>query len=298
MKKLLVLFTGRVRVNNSFVKFLEIDLRDIFFVTSGTYSEVKCFISKQQIKVLVNGTNIKDFDLVYFRRMGDGLQSLVYGLGIYLKSNNIPIIPKYYGDYVIFRDKLLMLFKLALGGINIPESYYCDMGKIEENIEDVKKLGFPCIAKLAKSERMMGVFVIKNQEDIKKLLAATGGVPVIFQRLIKNKIEYRVLVIDGKTSVVFERVKRKYDGFKMDYEDQHGHEKYIDVKEIPDEIKKVSEASSKLLGLDISGVDILIEDGTNKVWVLEVNRSPGLGENPQKNPEMAAMSNYLKSTFS
>ena len=47
--------------------------------------------------------------------------------------------------------------------------------------------------------------------------------------------------------------------------------------------------------LDISGVDLAIEKFTKKIFVIEVNKGPGIEPNARTSPELKAFSDYLLS---
>ena len=51
--------------------------------------------------------------------------------------------------------------------------------------------------------------------------------------------------------------------------------------------------STKVLNLDIAGVDIAIEKGTNINYLIEVNKGPGIIPNSKTSPELKAFSDYI-----
>ena len=70
-------------------------------------------------------------------------------------------------------------------------------------------------------------------------------------------------------------------------------EEFIDIRKMPEEMKKIAVEGARVLEIQIAGVDILI-DKNNKMWLLEVNRGPGLTYDPQISPELESLASFFK----
>ena len=94
------------------------------------------------------------------------------------------------------------------------------------------------------------------------------GERFIFQKFIEANRRHRILVIGGKAVAGIVRPTRWQKRF-TDADPERAA-----LVPIPEEDRKLAETASKFLGIDVAGVDILVEDKTQKRFVLEVNSAP------------------------
>ena len=116
----------------------------------------------------------------------------------------------------------------------------------------------------------------------------------LFQKFINIAEEYRVLVLGGRGQVVHTKVPRTYQELKVDYKNKNEHEKYFNLNEVDPEFIVQAEKAAQALNLNIAGVDVCREKETNKIWIIEVNRGPGLSS-ATTSPELPALAKYLES---
>jgi D-alanine-D-alanine ligase-like ATP-grasp enzyme len=69
-------------------------------------------------------------------------------------------------------------------------------------------------------------------------------------------------------------------------------EEFMDIKKIPPKIKNVAIRAARALDIQIAGVDILIDKKGN-LWVLEVNRGPGLTYDSKVSPELDNLASFF-----
>ncbi len=83
-----------------------------------------------------------------------------------------------------------------------------------------------------------------------------------------------MLVFGGEVKIVIKR-SRIDDSTHVNNTSQGGLGELVDVASFPDDLKEIAVKAAKAVGrLDMSGVDIIIDNQTGKPYVLEVNKSP------------------------
>jgi gamma-F420-2:alpha-L-glutamate ligase len=169
-------------------------------------------------------------------------------------------------------DKLQTLQILSGAGIPIPKTI---LGKFPVDVNVIEReLGFPVVVKTLRGTRGNGVVLCANREqfhDLANLLdGAQSGSDFIFQQYIEasHGRDVRVLVIDGRAVAAMER--RSTDGSFKSNISLGG---IGTAFEPPKEMAELAVRVAKVLGLDVAGVDILLDrDGYR---ICEANSSPG-----------------------
>lgn len=173
----------------------------------------------------------------------------------------------------IAKDKLQTLQTLAVNKIPIPKTMFAKMPLDVNFIE--KEFTFPLIIKTISGTQGKGVFLCSNREQFEDFIdfievSKDPYVNIILQEFVgssKGK-DIRVFVVGGRAIGAMMRVAKEgrvRANFSIGGE--------VLPFELNPEIEWLAVESTKVLGLDIAGVDILF-DGDNYL-VNEVNSSPG-----------------------
>ena len=93
MKKILILASKRSSNKEKFIAYLQKYFDGKAEVVLGVFSDLTFQIETGNTRVELDGRNINDFDLVYFRNTS-GVQSLAAGLAIYLESTGVKFFDK------------------------------------------------------------------------------------------------------------------------------------------------------------------------------------------------------------
>ncbi|MCJ7657262.1 MAG: RimK family alpha-L-glutamate ligase [Candidatus Atribacteria bacterium] len=170
------------------------------------------------------------------------------------------------------KDKLYTQQILAASNLPVPKTM---LARSPLNIDLIEKMiGFPAVVKTISGSQGCGVFLCNSKghlEDLMQLIdTAKTTTNFIIQEFIQNSHgrDLRVFVVGGRIIACMERYSR--DGnFKANF--SRGGE----VKAYPlnEEIEWLATESTRLLDLDIAGVDLLFDGEHFKVC--EVNSSPG-----------------------
>lgn len=171
------------------------------------------------------------------------------------------------------KDKLLTLQILAANKIPIPKTM---LAKLPINIELVEKeFNYPLIIKTISSTHGKGVFLCENKNQFEDFLdfmevSKDPKVNIIIQEFVttsKGK-DIRVFVIGDRAVGAMLRSARE-GKIKANFSAGGS----VAPFELNSLVERLAVASSKILGLEIAGVDILF-DGMSYV-VCEINSSPG-----------------------
>ena len=170
------------------------------------------------------------------------------------------------------KDKLYTQQVLGQSSLPVPKTllvkHPIDIDFVEKNI------GYPAIIKTLSGSFGAGVFLCENRKQLQQLLKMAEitkpSYNIIVQEFIKESFgkDLRVLVINGKVVGCMMRQSTD-DDFRANI--TRGGEAI--PYQIDDDIEWISGECSRLLNLDIAGVDLLFNDG--KYVICEVNSSPG-----------------------
>lgn len=303
MNKKILILVGNIGHNTElFTRLISEEMGKNFEVSVNIFSHLVVEAGENKVEVFVDQVNIKDFDLIYFRRIDHSLFPLSGTLALCLDKLGIKYFDTKFRDIGAGGDKMTSLTKLAVNGVSIPQTIFCTSTGILASGENIiTKLGLPIIAKNTVTQGNKGVLVISKEEDFNKLLGGenikANGRPTqfIFQKFIDIDKEYRVLVLKDKVAIVHTKVKRRYDQFVVDYEDMNSVLEFVDPASISEDIKETAIKAAQALNTEIAGVDICTEKGTGKVIVLEVNRGPGFDYDANSfSPELKELAEFFK----
>ena len=212
----------------------------------------------------------KSYDAV-IPRIGTGLE---YGANIVTHLiENIGIFSTQTGAGLLTAsNKLRTTMKLSSEGIRVPRT----IGAYSPLHPDflVKKVaGLPAVAKTLTGSQGRGVIILKDEEQTNTTLEAfwRDDTPMKLQAYIEGgKRDIRAIVVGDNVVSAMERTGNK--DFRANLS-QGGSGRKIELTDIQ---KDLCVKASQALGLDFSGVDIMI-DVEKKAYVIEVNGNPGTG---------------------
>jgi ribosomal protein S6--L-glutamate ligase len=212
---------------------------------------------------------LKDFHAVITRLGGGGeygltvLQHLTDNIGVYSAQTAHGIR--------IASNKMWTSQRVSTAGLRSPITVFA---KNPENISFLidKVGGLPCVVKTPYGSCGTGVIKMENYQQTKATLELlhSRGIDTLLQQYIEGGgKDYRVIVVGDKVVCVMERSSA--DGFKANLS-QSGSGKSVTLSE---EHKAFCVKASKAIGLDFSGVDIMISNKDNKAYLIEINSNPG-----------------------
>ena len=174
------------------------------------------------------------------------------------------------------RNKTLSYACLASAGIPIPKTLVLGNSVTATQLKEFS--GPPWVLKKAIGTKGQGVCIVDSKRSLRSVLEmfSQDCDSLLLQEFIEEAsgTDTRVVVLGGKAVVAATRVAQEEDEFRSNvYLGGKAH-----TVEITPEMADIAERATKILGLHISGVDLL---KTKKGYlVVEVNGSPGLTTSP------------------
>ncbi len=170
------------------------------------------------------------------------------------------------------KDKLYSQQILGQSNLPVPKTmlvkHPIDINLVEKN------LNYPMIVKTLSGSYGSGVFMVDDKKQFRQMMKmaelAKPSYNIIIQECIEDSLgrDLRVLVVNGK--VVGCMMRQSVDGdFRANI--TRGGEAI--PYQVDEDIEWIAGECSRLLNLDIAGVDLLFNDGT--YTICEVNSAPG-----------------------
>lgn len=253
-------------------------------------------IDLKNISIFVNKIPITDFDLVYVRRAGDKFSVVAATLAQCLTSKGIKFIDSTWGEIGPLGSKFTSLVKLAMAGLPIFHTIYVTYPRISDFKKNIaRSLGLPLVAKEVSTQRGKGVHKITSMADFGKLPAVDSEGRTnqfLFQKFTEIKEEYRLLVLGNRVRVWEKKTVTDPTEFRHNIA-LGAKEEFLDIKDIPKEFEDVAVKSAQALRLEVAGVDIAVERKTGKIFLIEVNRGPGITYDMNVSPELHEIAAFL-----
>ena len=204
-------------------------------------------------------------------RIGATINDYAMAIVRQFELSGIPVVNGYYA-ILPARNKFLCLQTLSLHNLPVPETYLVINLKGFNAVAE-KLGGYPVVVKSLQSRQGAGValvqsshmaeFVLNNLQDISQGLLVQEFIPT------RSRRDIRAFVIGDRVVSAME-LKPNAGDFRSNIH-LAGNGKSFN----PDlELSDLAVRSSKALGLEISGVDIILDE-RGKAKVIEVNYSPG-----------------------
>ncbi len=227
--------------------------------------------------ILINGCLDLEGDFnhpkpdVVLPRQGATVNDSSLKLVPHLHHMGIPLVNKL-SAILLSKDQFLTLHALSVVQLPVPDTGF--INSIEGFHTVLARLGgYPVVLKQASGRVGEGVFLVKTEHQARLILHNTleTGKGMLVQRFIppENRLDIRILVIGGKVAGAM-KLKPKPGDFRSNF---HLSQRSWAV-ELSSEWEEIALRAADALGLEIAGVDLIVDDKKN-VRVLELNYSPG-----------------------
>ena len=233
--------------------------------------DVDIFVDRDDRKSIIVGGKPRALPDFVIPRTGSGTTYFIKAIIRHLERLGVTLIN---GSNAIdtVKDKLYTQQVLGESNLPVPKTLLVRHPIKLEWVE--KNLTFPVIIKTLSGSFGAGVFLAEDKKQFKQLLKMAEitkkSYNIIVQEFIKDSWgkDLRVFVLNGKVVGCMMRQSTD-DDFRANI--TRGGEGI--PYQIDDTIDWLGGESSRLLGLDIAGVDLLFDNGGYKIC--EVNSSPG-----------------------
>lgn len=212
---------------------------------------------------------LSKYDLVYFRNGTDLVTKMI--LGKELIERGIPFINSGYYLNPLLSDKKYQSFVTSQNGILTPKSLSLKIID-SDTFEYIKEtLGIPFILKPTHGAKGFGVEIIKNEQEFNKLPREDLH-KFLFQEYIENDGDYRVIVVNHKAVGTFKRIPPT-DDFRANIS-QGGKGELVEDSKLKNNLYEIAEKVTRLLNLEIAGIDIIKSLKNDKLYFIESNSIP------------------------
>jgi len=191
-------------------------------------------------------------------------------------------------------DKVLTKHLLLDAGIPTPEFFafnetaFRELGAAEALPAIEERLDFPIVVKPAGQGSALGIKFASSAEHVPAALVAAFSYDskVVLERHVKGR-DLAVSIIEGDGEVaalpIVEAVPREEDFYDFEARYEIGRTEFICPADLPETVAARAESLAvgayRLLGCYGFGrVDLMLEEATGELFVLEVNSVPGLTE--------------------
>jgi len=249
-------------------------------VTLASFYDIEFFSSKREkFDLKVKREDISNFDLIYFRVIGRRIEdaSLVVN---YAAENGVRIIDGVYEKSLLLPStisKAMEIKKLIEGKIPIPPTFFGSLFMIREKGSGL--LGFPFVIKGTSGKKGRDAWLPKTRHELDELITILRerekkGERFFAQKLIKASQRIRVLVVGGKVLGAVTRPTKWRKRWIEKLDGDYPEAEKAPICPVPEKFANLAIAAANAAELDISGIDILEEDKTGELFVIEANAAP------------------------
>ncbi|MCL2038195.1 RimK/LysX family protein [Candidatus Saccharibacteria bacterium] len=232
----------------------------------------------------VTGIDLASVDFVYFKSWESMIEEAA-ALANYLYYKGVQFVDTLPIGMGI--SKLATFFRLWSHEVRMPYTVYIRRtDRLREFLQSgvhTKQLGDKFVVKDYMGEKGHHNYLASTDET-RQILEDNPDKHFVCQRFIPNKGDWRVGVYMDKPSFVIKRM-RADDHTHLNNTSAGGHAEYYKVKDTPMPIRRIAKRAAVAANLQISGVDVIEETDTGKLFVLEVNQGSQIvtGANAEQN---------------
>lgn len=241
----------------------------------GCYaSELVINSSKDRFEPTLRGKRMNDYDLIYLWTVGKRRWEWYVAMEYLSKTydtivvNKVVIDPKENYSPSPARSFLLQFENKLL----FPKSTVIFSYKSVDSI--INEFEFPLIVKASTGHQGKGVFKAETKDEIKEIIKENYDMSpsFIIREFIPNDGDIRVFTVGFRAIGAMKRTPVKPGEFRSNISLGGKGQKY-DLEKYPN-VRKLAEKAAKITGTEIAGVDIMINQKTGKLYILEVNPGP------------------------
>jgi hypothetical protein len=239
-------------------------------VTKGSYMDLTLIIRNMSLSILLKDHDIKEYSFAWISS-GWSNRDLAYALHLYLTSTGTP-----HGYVEKNTSKITDCVNFALNKMPMPDTIFMSRSAVPKNLTVIRDVcGFPLIIKDVRGSQGKHSALVSNEKELlDKMRTLPKNKKFMFQRFIPNDYDWGIMVANG----VVVSGERSYpqDGEFRNNHCNGAKECFVNIDDIPQNIKDIAIAASASLDLVWSRADIIIDKNTGKPYLLEVNRYPGI----------------------
>lgn len=298
-KKILILSRSDQRTDFdtafSMAKQLNVQALDGVTFTPCFLEDLIFYFDGQKLAVIdtTNNCDISDYDACFmigwFKKRK--FEDVAHSAGLYMQKHGKKVL----NTEVLHnrsRSKLSQLVQASLNGVNITQFLAVNGSEKIDSYLYKTNLEFPLIVKSATASRGGHNFLVNNFQELNDALSSISSKIALIQTFVPNNGDLRVIVMGEQVRMVIKRTSQTSS--HLNNTSQGGSAEIMDVASVNPEILKQSVHMAKLLGRDITGIDIIQDSDTGNFYLLEVNNMPQLSTGSFVNEKSKVLSEYLR----
>jgi glutathione synthase/RimK-type ligase-like ATP-grasp enzyme len=246
-------------------------LPDSEIVTVALENLAFCFTEDGGLDVFdtVSGVRMADAAFVYLKSW-ESLPEEAAALALYLSHKGIPYMDTLAQGMGV--SKLVSGVRMWSAGLAVPASIYVrNTNKLTTLIESEtgSLVGERFIAKDIQGAKGKHNYLVSVPE-LRQIVADNPDVQFICQRFIPNDGDYRIGVYVDKARFI---IKRRGSGdTHLNNTSMGGSAEYMPAETFSEELQTIAVTAAAAAGLQVSGVDIIVDKATQRPYILEVNQ--------------------------
>lgn len=260
----------------------------------GSLKDLQISIKNNKLSIIEPLTNksVSDFSAVYVELWYKSQQQAL-ALAKYCAQNNIAYFSKEL-EHILPISKLGEYAVLSDNQLPLIDSLFTSNKQLKELAKENRlPFEFPMILKDIEGYGGNNNYLLKNKQELIKIINENKDITFVLQKFIKNSFDYRVLVFGGEVKLIIQRKGQSDTHLNNTSKGAEGLS--IPLNKVPSKIIDDSLLAAKLLGRsEFCGVDTVVETGTNHHYILEVNQTPQIEDGAEVDKKINALLGYIK----
>lgn len=230
-----------------------------------SYPQLRYDFSQDSTSITFNNQDLASYSAIYIKNaQKEPEQSTL--VAEYCRQKQVPVCDQAFVQGAPWIDrKSFEYLRLSKHKLPIIKSVLAASDQLELVSAEI---GFPCAAKRTDSSEGEGVYLVKDQEQLKHVFSQEKQ-RLLVQKFIKNTGDYRFFVIGEEVAAAMRRRRQDQDAFLNNISQGAKAVAYQPSKAE----KQLALRAAQALKYDIAGVDLIKDNDQMKI--LEVNCSPG-----------------------
>ncbi len=230
-----------------------------------TYDEMVIQFQKDQHTIWLGEHNLLDFDLVFFRTVGEYIEQETL-ISEYCLQHQIPVVDSVFQHNKPWIDKKSFEYqRLMSQNIPVIDSFFVSkqsFSKIQNQIE------YPLIAKITGGSKGDGVYKCNSEAELLATFDSEKQ-PLLIQKYIPNTGDLRVFIVGNSVLGAIKRTSSNTTEFRNNVSLGGSAQAHT----LTDAETQLALRAARALQYEIAGVDI-ITDTNGNLFIMEVNRAP------------------------
>lgn len=240
----------------------------------------------------VSNIDLESYSFVYLKSW-QAMPELAASVAHFLEGKGIP-----YADHQARHEyiaKTTNYMTMWAHGVSVPETVWGSKNVLISYIESRKSSDFPIIIKAVHGQKGHDNYLVKTKAEALGILEETS-IDMLIQQFIPNEGDYRIGVYGNKARWA---IYRKSGGKShLNNTSAGATATNIPIEDIPLKVRHLAEEAAAACDLSISGVDVVEDSITKKLYIFEANQGSQIVTGAFTDTNMAAFDEGIKAMVS